>query len=113
MQWQVVDRDEEKSVILPEEADELVAQWLEVKKAEEELKQAKTAYENNFKALLKDAESGIAPNGYCVAWKSYSQNRLNGTKLKAEHPDIVEQFTTNVTGRKFSVTALKVNKVKK
>ncbi|MBR4382789.1 MAG: hypothetical protein IKP64_04450, partial [Selenomonadaceae bacterium] len=69
--------------------------------------------ENNLKMLLKDAESGIAPNGYCVSWKSYSQNRLDGAKLKAAHPDIAEQFTTTVTGRKFNVTAPKVGKAKK
>ena len=103
----------ETSVVLSVEADELVAQWLELKKAEDELKNAKSACENNLKALLKDAESGIAPNVYCVSWKSYSQNRLDGTKLKAAHPDIAEQFTTSVTGRKFSVTAPKVSKAKK
>lgn len=104
---------EEKSVILPAEADELVAQWLEVKKAEEEIKKAKSACENNLKALLKDVETGFAPNGYCVSWKSYSQNRLDGTKLKAEHPDIAEQFTTTVTGRKFNVNPPSKSKSKK
>ena len=106
-------KSEEKSVILPAEADELVAQWLELKKAEDELKIAKSACENNLKALLKDAESGIAPNGYCVSWKSYSQNRLDGAKLKAAHPNIAEQFTTTVTGRKFGVNPPSKGKAKK
>ena len=44
-------KSEEKSVILPAEADEFVAQWLELKKAEDELKNAKFACENNLKAL--------------------------------------------------------------
>ena len=99
-------------IVLPAEADELVAQWLEIKKAEDEIKTAKAETENKLKALLKDAESGIAPNGYVVAWKSYSQSRLDSTKLKATHPDITAQFTTTVTGRKFSVTAPK-SKAKK
>lgn len=100
------------NIILPAEADELVAQWLEIKKAEDELKTAKSTCENKLKALLKDAESGIAPNGYSVSWKSYSQSRLDSTKLKVAHPDISAQFTTTVTGRKFSVTAPK-SKAKK
>lgn len=100
------------NIILPAEADELVAQWLEIKKAEDELKTAKATCENKLKALLKDAESGIAPNGYSVSWRSYSQSRLDSTRLKATHPDISAQFTTTVTGRKFSVTAPK-NKSKK
>ena len=100
------------NIILPAEADELVAQWLEIKKAEDELKTAKATCENKLKALLKDAESGIAPNGYTVAWKSYSQSRLDSTKLKAMQPNIAAQFTTTVTARKFSVTAPK-SKAKK
>ena len=100
----------EASVVLPTEADELVAQYLEIKKAEDELKAAKAETENKLKALLKEAESGIAPNGYTVAWKSYSQSRLDSTKLKAAHADIVNQFTTTVNGRKFSVTAPKASK---
>ena len=102
----------EASVVLPAEADELIAQWLEIKKAEDEIKAAKTTCENKLKALLKDAESGVAPNGHNVAWKSYSQSRLDSTKLKVAHPDIAAQFTTTVTGRKFSVTAPKTAKKK-
>ena len=102
----------ESSVVLPTEADELVAQWLEIKKAEDELKTAKATCENKLKALLKDAESGIAPNGYVVSWKSFSQSRLDSTKLKAAHADIATQFTTTVTGRKFSVSASKASKKK-
>ena len=102
----------ESSVVLPAEADELVAQYLEIKKAEDELKTAKATCENQLKALLKDAESGIAPNGYTVSWKSYSQSRLDSTKLKAAHADIATQFTTTVTGRKFSVSASKASKKK-
>ena len=100
----------ESSVVLPAEADELIAQYLEIKKAEDELKAAKATCENKLKALLKDAENGIAPNGYTVSWKSFSQSRLDSTKIKAAHPDIATQFTTTVTGRKFSVTAPKASK---
>ena len=100
----------ESSVVLPAEADELIAQYLEIKKAEDELKAAKATCENKLKALLKDAENGIAPNGYTVSWKSFSQSRLDSTKLKAAHPDIATQFTAIVTGRKFSVTAPKASK---
>lgn len=100
----------ESNVILPAEADELVAQYLEIKKAEEDIKAAKAETENKLKALLKDAESGIAPNGYTVSWKSYSQSRIDSAKLKVAHADIVNQFTTTVTGRKFSVSAPKTKK---
>ena len=98
------------SVVLPAAADELVAQWLEIKKAEDELKAAKATCENKLKALLKDAEGATTPSGYTISWKSYSQSRLDSAKLKAAHADIVNQFTTTITGRKFSVSAPKVAK---
>ena len=100
----------ESSVVLPTEADELVAQYLEIKKAEDELKAAKAEMENKLKALLKDAESGVTPSGFSVSWKAYSQSRLDSAKLKAAHADIVNQFSTTITGRKFSVSAPKTAK---
>lgn len=100
----------ESSIVLPAEADELVAQYLEIKKAEDELKAAKAETENKLKALLKDAESGTTHSGYVVSWKSYSQSRLDSAKLKAAHADIAAQFITAVTGRKFSVSAPKASK---
>ena len=100
----------ESNVVLPAEADELVAQYLEIKKAEEDIKAAKSETENKLKALLKDAELGVTPSGFSVSWKSYSQSRLDSAKLKAAHADIVNRFTTTVTGRKFSVSAPKSTK---
>ena len=100
----------ESSIVLPAEADELVAQYLEIKKAEDELKAAKAETENKLKALLKDAESGVTPSGFSVSWKSYSQSRIDSAKLKVAHADIVNQFTTTITGRKFSVTSPKASK---
>ena len=103
----------ESSVVLPAKADELIAQYLEIKRAEDELKAAKAETENKLKALLKEAETGTAPNGYTVSWKSYSQSRLDSIKLKATHPEIAEQFTTTVAGRKFSVKEPSKVKAKK
>ena len=102
----------ESSVVLPAEADELVAQYLEIKKAEDDIKTAKAETENKLKALLKDAEKGITPNGYTVSWKMYNQSRLDSTKLKEAHPDIATQFTSTITGRKFSISIPKASKKK-
>lgn len=103
----------ESRVLLPVEADELINQWLEIKKAEDDIKTAKTTCENKLKALLKEAETGTAPNGYTVSWKNYSQSRLDSTKLKAAYPDIAEQFTTTIAGRKFNVKEPSKGKTKK
>ena len=103
----------ESSVVLPTEADELVAQYLEIKKAEDELKAAKAETENKLKALIKDAEAGMTPSGFSVSWKAYSQSRLDSAKIKAAHPDIAAQFTTTITGRKFSINPSSNSKAKK
>lgn len=93
-----------KSVSLSAEADYLVTQYREIKTAEDELKKAKAECENKLKAMLGDNESGVTVGGYKVIWKSYSQSRLDSTKLKASYPDIAEQFITSSSGRKFSVS---------
>ena len=95
--------EKDKTIVLPSDADEMVAQWLEIKKAEDEIKTAKTTCENQLKALLKDAESGTTANGYTVRWTAYTQSRLDTMKLKAEQPDIAAKYTTQSNARKFSI----------
>lgn len=96
-----------ETISLPKEADELVAQYLEIKKAEDDIKTAKSECENKLKAFLKNSESGTTQSGFTVSWKSYSQNRIDSAKLKAEMPDIAAKFTTQSHGRKFTVTETK------
>lgn len=96
-----------KSVNLSADADYLVAQYGEIKTAEDELKKAKTECENKLKAMLGENESGVTAGGYKVSWKSYSQNRLDSAKLKASYPDIAEKFMTSTSGRKFSISETK------
>ena len=96
-----------KTISLSADADYLVAQYHEIKTAEDELKKAKTDCENKLKALLGENESGVTVSGYKVSWKSYSQSRLDSTKLKAEFPDIAEKFMTTSSGRKFSISEAK------
>lgn len=98
------------SVILPIESDQLVAEYLKIKAAEEDLKKSKAEIENKLKALLKESESGITPSGYKVSWKSYSQSRFDSTRFKATHADLAAQFSTITNGRKFSVSEPKAKK---
>lgn len=98
------------TVALPSEADEMVAQWLEIKKAEEEIKTAKATCENQLKALLKDTESGTTKTGYTVRWTSYQSSRVDTTKLKTEQPDIAAQYTVQTSARKFSIVEPKGKK---
>ena len=98
------------TVVLPPDADEMVAQWLEIKKAEDEIKTAKATCENQLKAMLKDAESGTTTNGYTVRWTSYQSSRVDTTKLKSEQPEVAAKYTTQTSARKFSVVEPKGKK---
>ena len=97
-------------VALPSEADEIVLQWLEIKKAEDEIKTAKATCENQLKALLKDAEIGTTTNGYTVRWTSYTQSRIDTTKLKTSEPEIAAKYSTQTSARKFSIVEPKGKK---
>lgn len=102
--------DNGTSIILPPEADKLVADIEEFKKIEDEVKKGKAEAENQLKALLQNAECGKTPSGYSIRWKNSSTTRLDTTKLKAEHPDIVSQYTKTSNYRRFSITAPKGDK---
>lgn len=98
------------SIILPDEADQLIKQLNDLKEVEAQVKAEKTKTENQIKALLKDAECGKTPAGYSVRWKTSSTSRLDTTKLKAEQPDIVAKYTKTSSYRRFSITAPKEKK---
>lgn len=98
------------SIILPEEADRLIATIEESKMLEDEIKKNRTESENGLKALLKDAECGKTPSGYSVRWKTSTTSRLDSTKLKTDHPDLVAKYTKDSSYRRFSITAPKTEK---
>lgn len=98
------------SIILPDEADQLIANIEDCKKLEEQLKTAKAEAENRLKAIMKEAECGKTPAGYSIHWKNSSTSRLDTTKLKADHADIVAKYTKTTTYRRFSITAPKAIK---
>ena len=95
------------SIILPSEADRMIANIEECRTIEEEIKKAKAEAENGLKALLQDAECGKTPSGYSVRWKTSTTSRLDSAKLKADHPDLVAQYTKASSYRRFSITAPK------
>lgn len=95
------------SVILGADADDIIADLESAKQMEEQLKAARAESENALKAMLGDAECGKTPAGYSVRWKSSNTSRLDSTKLKADHPDLVAAYTKTTSYRRFSVTAPK------
>ena len=98
------------SIILPTEADMLIASLEEFKHLEDEVKRSKAEAENKLKALMKEAECGKTPAGYSLRWKTSSTSRLDTTKLKADKPELVAQYTKTTTYRRFTITAPKEDK---
>ena len=92
------------SIILPAEADQLIATIRECKNVEEDLKKTVADAENRLKSMLKGSESGRSVSNYCVHWKNVTTSRLDTVKLKAEQPELVAKYTKTTTNRRFSIT---------
>lgn len=66
------------------------------------LQEQKAEYENKIKAKLGTNEVGGTDN-YKVYWKSYTTNRFDSKRFKADHPDLYEQYVKESQSRKFTV----------
>ena len=97
------------TAILPAEADDIIKEYMEIKKLEEELKQQKTLAENKLKSILGDNECGQSSAGYSVQWKTVNSNKLDTAKLKLEHPEITEKYYIPSSFRRFSITIPKIS----
>ena len=99
------------TTILPADAEQIISDYLEIKNLEEEIKSKKAECENKLKAMLGNSESAVSSTGYTVSWKSVQSSKFDTTRLKAEHPEIVKEYSTQSSFRRFSITAPKSNKV--
>ena len=64
----------------------------------------KKQIEQELKLYMGEAE--LAENdSYRVSWKAFCSNKLDVERLKAEKPEIYEEFTKQTTARRFTVKA--------
>ena len=68
----------------------------------EQLEQEKTAIEQQVKLEMQDAACGTAP-GYKVSWVSSESKRVDSQRLRKEQPDIFNQYSKNVSSRRFTI----------
>lgn len=60
--------------------------------------------ENLLKAAMGDADTAISPHDTpAVHWRNVSSTRLDGARLKAERPDVAEQFQSTTETRRFTL----------
>ena len=98
------------TAILPPDADAIITEYLKLKQTEEDIKKQRTLCENQLKSMLGNNESGQTSTGYSISWKSVSSSKLDTTKLKTDHADIVAQYTVISNSRRFSVATPKATK---
>ena len=58
--------------------------------------------ENRLKEMLGEQEVGTV-GGKVITWKSMTQERLDTTTLKAEHPALYQKYANKTSYRRFSI----------
>ena len=91
-------------IILPETADELLAQYDEACEELEAVTERKQKAENLLKEMMGENEVGTAGDRI-ITWKSVSQERLDSKTLRAEHPVLYKKYVNQTSYRRFSVKA--------
>lgn len=97
------------SIILPDEADKLLDDYMAIKAIEDDVKKQKSLLENQLKSMLGEAECAKSRNGFSVSWKEAVSTRLDTATLKKEHPDLAAKYTIKSSYRRFSVYKPKNN----
>ena len=92
-------------IILPETADELLAQYDEACEELEAVTERKQKAENLLKEMIGENEVGTAGDRI-ITWKSVSQERLDSKTLRAEHPVLYKKYVNQTSYRRFSVKAV-------
>lgn len=89
-------------VDLPGEALEWIGMRRVAKREEKKAQDAIREAENHLKALLGEAEVGTV-GGYTVSWKSATRTGFDQKRLKADHPDLADQYMTETSYRTLRV----------
>ena len=91
-----------QTIDLPPDALTILAEYDAAKEAEAAARQRREEAEARLKAMLGDYESGYAGDRL-VIWKTVTQRRLDTKALRAEYPDIYEQYVAESSYRRFEV----------
>ena len=70
----------------------------------QKMEQEREMIDQKIKMEMQDAAYGKAGN-YNVSWISYDSKRIDSKKLKAEKPEIYEQYAKSTSSRRFTVSS--------
>ena len=89
---------------LPANAADLFRQYDAACEQLETAIEQKQQAENLLKQMMGDNEVGIAGERI-ITWKTVTQERLDTTTLKSEHPTLYQKYANKTSYRRFSIKA--------
>lgn len=97
-----------KEILLGKAEDELITNLAEQKEVKKIIEKNINQIENQLKDKLgkADAELAITPSNI-ISWKPVISNRIDSKKLKAEQPDIYDQYCNESVSRRFTIKEIK------
>lgn len=91
-----------REILLPDEANNLVASYFEVDEALKEMSQKKTEIVNRLKMLMKENERGYIGE-HVIHWPTVKKRSVDMNKLKDALGERYEEYLAETSYRKFSV----------
>lgn len=91
-----------ETVELPEEALSICGEYDRISAEIKKLELEKNAAINQLKSMMKEAECGTVGERK-ISWKEISKSGFDSKKLKAEQPEIYNNYLTQSSYRRFSV----------
>lgn len=79
-----------------------VRKLLEIKEQIKQLEEMQNALETEIKAEFAEGQEELKTEKFLIRWTRYTQNRLDGTKLKNDLPDVYRKYCKAVNGRRFT-----------
>lgn len=75
--------------------------WAKQRKAE--IKDIEANSRSEIEAAMGDAEIGTLDGEEAIHWTTYKKRQFKQAALRAEHPELAEEYTELVEQRKFEV----------
>ena len=93
------------SVPLDRSLVKVLEEYQDVSDQLKDMEKRKTGLSNQLKAALGEHEEGKFDNGQIVRWKRIEKNLLDSKRLKAEKPEIYNQYTSVNAYRTLSIAS--------
>ncbi|MBQ8110140.1 MAG: hypothetical protein IJ124_08290 [Clostridia bacterium] len=88
------------------ELSQTIKELVRLRDREDRLKKEIEARQTALKQHLTDkGVDEVRHDGYVIAWKEISAEKLDVKALRAELPDLVARYTRTTTGRRFTVSS--------